>query len=188
MASKVEKYLELHTLYEIPIKSLDLIYGGRRKIELLSTLRNGRGSYLIFEALIRDLTGLKQGKKADHVDRRGNLYEQKSFVDLQNKPKNQGRIHTGASALFANNSGASAYKALLEKQDYLGAMNTCKRLGYSSNSFYIYTNTGEFNPKIPLRFMTVESKWVIKNVNSDNPAILQRSVLLKSVKKSIVLK
>ena len=188
MASKIEKYLELHVLYEIPIKSLELTFGTKKKMDLLSTLSNGRGSYLVFEALIRELTGLVQGKKADHADVNGRLYEQKSYVDLDNKPRNQGKIHTGASGLFANNSGAKAYKELLKNQDYVEAMRTCKNLGYASNSFYIYTNTGEYNISVPFRFMTVESKWVIKNVEKENPAILKREKLLNSIISKTVLK
>ena len=188
MHSKVERFLDLHVLYEIPIKSLELTYGTKKRMDLLSTLSNGRGSYLVFEALIRELTGLVQGKKADHVNAKGKLFEQKSFVDLENKPRSQGKIHTGASALFANNSGARAYKELLKNHDYLEAMETCKKLGYASNAFYIYTNTGEFNVKVPFRFITVESKWVIDNVEMDNPAILMRKKLLDSIASKTILK
>ena len=188
MPSKIERYLDLHVLYEIPIKSLELTFGNKKKLDLLSTLSNGRGSYLVFEALIRELTGLVQGKKADHVNQKGKLFEQKSFVDLENKPRNRGIIHTGASALFANNSGAKAYKELLKNQDYKEAMSVCKKLGYSSNSFYIYTNTGEYDAKIPFRFITVESKWVISNVEKENPAILMRKTLLDSIISKTVLK
>lgn len=188
MPSQVERFLDLHVLYEIPIRSLELTFGTKKRLDLLSTLSNGRGSYLVFEALIRELTGLVQGKKADHANGQGKLFEQKSFVDLDNKPRNQGKIHTGASALFANNSGARAYKELLKNHDYVEAMKTCKKLGYASNSFYIYTNTGEYNVKVPFRFITVESKWVIDNVERDNPAILMRKKLLDSIVSKTVLK
>ena len=107
---------------------------------------------------------------------------------MDNKPRNQGKIHTGASGLFANNSGAKAYKELLKNQDYVEAMRTCKNLGYASNSFYIYTNTGEYNISVPFRFITVESKWVIKNVEKENPAILKREKLLNSIISKTVLK
>jgi len=187
MPSKIEKYLQQHVLYEISLKSLELTFGKNRKMDLMSTLRNGRGSYLIFEALIRNLTGLQQGKKADHVDSKGNLYEQKSYVDLDNKPRSKGNIHTGASSLFASNSGAREYKKLLLDKNYKSAMTTCKKLGYSSNSFYIYTNTGEFNRLVPFRFITVKTSWVVGNVNGDNPAILKRELLLKSISKRIML-
>ncbi len=186
--SIIEKHLELHVLYEIKVKTLDLSFGSNKKLNVLSTLSNGRGSYLIFESLIRNITGLKQGKKADHVNGKGELFEQKSFVDLENKPRNQGKIHTGASALFANHSGARAYKKLLKNHNYFEAMETCKKLGYASNSFYIYTNTGEFNVKVPFRFITVESKWVIDNVEMDNPAILMRKKLLDSIASKTILK
>ena len=127
MPSHVERFLDLHVLYEIPIRSLELTFGTKKRLDLLSTLSNGRGSYLVFEALIRELTGLVQGKKADHANGQGKLFEQKSFVDLDNKPRNQGKIHTGASALFANNSGARAYKELLKNHDYVEAMKTYKK-------------------------------------------------------------
>ena len=65
-------------MYEICVTGAKLKYGNNQTLDIKSSLSNGRSSYVIFESLVRELTGLKKVKNSDHVDSAGRFYEQKS--------------------------------------------------------------------------------------------------------------
>ena len=70
------KNLVPYTLYEVGIKSLELNLTSGVTYQFPETLANGRANYILFEELIRKMTGLTKAKNSDHKDDTGKTYEQ----------------------------------------------------------------------------------------------------------------
>jgi hypothetical protein len=68
-------------LYELPIVGLNLVLLGNQIVDVTATLTSGRSNYGVFEWLVRQLTGFKQGKKHDAIDDQNRRYEIKAFTD-----------------------------------------------------------------------------------------------------------
>jgi hypothetical protein len=165
-------------MYEVPIKSVDLLFGNQRSFypEVLS---NGRGNYLIFEALVRELTGLEQGEGCDHRDKLGQRYEQKSYKDRELYPKEPDYFRVSPSSTFPANNNGPKIKELLAADDYDGALELCKtiRNGYNSIDFFILTNTGGFKVDIPMRFFVLSKDTILSHLSDTDP----RQVSLQSL-------
>jgi hypothetical protein len=174
-------------LYEVDIKfvlrALDAKGG---EISLDSILKNGRGSYLIFQAVASHYAGLvagTEGKGSDLVEEdSGDGYEVKSYPDPDNHPK-MDEIHCGPSSVFANNSSAAPYKKLLKEGDFKGALKLCHDKGYGKNDYYLFTNTARYAPEQKhFRYLIIHRDELVKIVETKDPAKLSRSKLLATAK------
>ena len=186
----MSQYLDPGYLYEVPITSLKLHYGQTSNEEMVDVLKNGRGSYIIFERLIRTLTGLvdtPKGNQSDHLDLvSGSIYEQKSYLDPQYHPRSKDMIETGPSTFKASNAGARVYRSTLAG-DPLQAFEMVNRFGYSKNDFYLYTNTGQFILGQPFRYFVVAKEDVLTNLHSDFINLTRSEMLAMNTKGTFVL-
>ena len=174
-------------LYEAEIKfvlrALDAKGGA---ISLDAILKNGRGSYLIFQAVASHYAGLvagTEGKGSDLVEEdSGDGYEVKSYPDPENHPKKD-EIHCGPSSVFANNSSARAYKKFLSDSDFKGALQMCHEKGYGKNDYYLFTNTAAYAPEQKhFRYLIIHRDELVKIVEPMDPAKLSRDKLLATAK------
>lgn len=175
-------------LYEVKIEfflhALDAKGG---TISLDAILKNGRGSYLIFQAVASHYAGLvagTEGKGSDLVEEdSGDGYEVKSYPDPDNHPR-MDEIHCGPSSVFANNSSAAAYKKLLNEGDFKGALRLCHEKGYSKNDYYLFTNTARYaSGQKHFRYLIIHRDELVKIVEPMDPAKLSRSRLLATAKR-----
>lgn len=175
-------------LYEVEIKfvlrALD-VKGA--VISLDAILKNGRGSYLIFQAVASHYAGLvagTEGKGSDLVEEdTGEGYEVKSYPDPDNYPRKD-EIHCGPSSVFANNSSASTYKKLLKEGDYKGALRLCHEKGYGKNDYYLFTNTAGYAPEQKyFRYLIIHRDDLVKIVEPKDPAKLSRVKLLATARR-----
>lgn len=179
-------------LYEVKIKFvLHALDANGKAISLDGILKNGRGSYLIFQAVASHYAGLvagTEGKGSDLVEEvSGDGYEVKSYRDPDNHPRND-EIHCGPSSVFANNSSASAYKKLLKEFDYKGAMRLCHEKGYGKNDYYLFTNTAGYAPEQKhFRYLIIHRDDLIKIVEPKDPAKLSRVKLLATAKRKHII-
>jgi hypothetical protein len=170
-------------LYETEIKFvLEAIDAAKNKIKLDSILKNGRGSYLIFQdvaAYYAGLTGGTEGSGSDLVEEEsGNGYEVKSYHDHVVFPESRyDEVHCGPSSVFANNSSASKYKKLIQEEDYKSALELCFEKGYGKNDFYVFTNTSKFKNGF-FRYLVIHRDDLIKIVEKEDPAKVSRKKLL----------
>ena len=158
-------------------------YGKGCKLEVDKTLSNGRTNYLIFEELIRKLTGLQPNSSddfIDHVDSKGVKYEQKSFRD-ETIYKSDHLIHCAKSSFFANNSGQNPYSEELRLGGYRRAKNFLIRECYSKADFYIFTNTSRFSDNRLFKYFVVSSEDLINNLDGKDPTKVSRNNLLNLV-------
>lgn len=165
------------TLYSLDIAGLSLELGSGGSISMPEALKNGRANYILFEELVRKLTGLKKAKGSDHVDASGRTYEQKSFVDEVLDPGGD-IFRTSSSSTFAANNKGPEVKRLLERDDYVAALKLCKETGYNKNDFYIYTNTGQYEVSVPFRYLIVPTSSVLKLISQTDPRLISRSEIL----------
>jgi len=175
-------------LYEVEIKfvlrALDARGGA---ISLDAILKNGRGSYLIFQAVASHYAGLvagTEGKGSDLVEEdSGDGYEVKSYPDPDNHARKD-EIHCGPSSVFASNSSAPAYKKLLKEGDYKGALRLCYEKGYGKNDYYLFTNTAGYAPEQKhFRYLIIHRDDLVKIVEPMDPAKLSRVKLLATAKR-----
>lgn len=180
--------LEPYSLYEIKIESLILSLGNGKKYEFPEMLSNGRANYILFEELVRALTGLSKTAGSDHVAPNGSKYEQKAFKDLDLHPGEANDLfQTSASSTFGANNKGPVIKGLLESNDYESALKICSESGYDHNDFYIYTNTKSFEPSVSLKYLVVPTIDVVSNLSPVDPRLISRRTLLSKVQKSISL-
>ena len=177
-----------YTLYEVEIESLILTLKNGKKYEFPDTLANGRANYILFEELVRTLTGLKKTTGSDHTAPDGTRYEQKAFMDPVLYPGDENDyFQTSASSTFPANNNGPRIKRLLESNDYESALKICCETGYDHNAFYIYTNTKKFKATVPLKFFTVPTEVVLSNLNPNDPREVSRKALLGKMVKTVKL-
>jgi hypothetical protein len=165
------------TLYSLDIAGLSLNLGSGGSISMPEALKNGRANYIIFEELVRNLTGLKKAKGSDHVDTNGKTYEQKSFVDEALDPMGD-IFRTSSSSTFGANNKGPEVKRLLEMDDYRAALKLCKVTGYNKNDYYIYTNTGQYEVSVPFKYIIVPTSSVLRLLSQTDPRLISRSEIL----------
>jgi hypothetical protein len=180
--------LEPYSLYEVQIESLVLTLKNGSKYEFPDTLANGRSNYILFEELVRALTGLTKTAGSDHTALDGTKYEQKAFKDTILYPGEKNDLfQTSASSTFGANNNGPRIKRLLETNDYESALKICRVTGYDHNDFYIYTNTKGFKPTVSMKYFVVPTIDVISNLNPSDPRQISRKKLLAKIKKSVQL-
>jgi hypothetical protein len=175
-------------LYEVEIKFiLQALDAKGGVIDLGAILKNGRGSYLMFQAIASHYAGLSggtEGKGSDLVEEdSGEGYEVKSYPDPEDHPKKD-EVHCGPSGVFANNSGAAPYKKCLKEEDYKGALKICFEKGYGKNDYYLFTNTAAFSPKQKhFRYLVIHRDDLVRIVEKEDPAKVSRAALLATAKR-----
>lgn len=175
------------TIYEMGVKRLNLITSAGKTFSFPEALKNGRSSYIIFENLIRELTGLEKVKHFDHIDSKGNVYEQKSYKDPQLFPKSASEFQCSSSNTFDANNYGPKIKKMLKKGDYESALKLCKELSYDEIDFFIFTNTSQWSPKIPMRFFIVSKTNVLKSLSKTDPRLVSRDRLTATLRRKTVL-
>jgi hypothetical protein len=175
------------TLYELGLKRLNLITNSGKIFSFPEALKNGRSSYVIFENLIRELTGFEKVKHFDHIDQKGKVYEQKSYKDPQIHQKSSPEFQCSSSNTFGANNYGPKIKRLLNKGDYPGALKLCKDLSYNEIDYFIFTNTSQWSPQIPLRFFAVSKTNVLKSLSKTDPRLVCRDRLMATVRRKTVL-
>jgi hypothetical protein len=177
----------VNVMYEVPIKSVDLIFGNQKSFypEVLS---NGRGNYLIFEALVRELTGLEKANGCDHKDESGQRYEQKSYKDRELHPKEPDCFRVSPSSTFPANNNGPKIRALLDANDYHGALELCKKIknGYNNIDFFVLTNTGGFRVDIPMRFFVLSKDTMLAHLSDTDPREVSLQSLLSILEPKII--
>ena len=172
--------IETGVLYETTIAQVVVKLTDDRSFEFDEVLSNGRASYVIFENLVRELTGLVKATGSDHKDDLGRKYEQKAYPDIDLWPRDKDLFRCSASSTFGANNNGPRIKRLLDDGDYEGALEICRETGYDKNDFYIFTNTSKFVPSVPFRFVCMTAQDVLANVDKDDPRLISRSMVLQS--------
>jgi hypothetical protein len=148
--------LQTRVLYEVGIVKQVLVLRNGEEKNYPEVLANGRANYITFEWLIRDLVGLEKTTGSDSKNSEGLMYEQKAYKDPELHPTDPDLFRVSSSSTFgANNLGPMVNKLVTDGK-YAEAFEIVNETGYSKNDFYILTNTGGFNPSIPLRFVILE--------------------------------
>lgn len=182
------KSLPTYVMFEVEIESLVLNLKSGKSFQFPEMLSNGRANYILFEQLIRKLTGLTKTSKSDHTAADGTCYEQKAYSDTTLYPSSDDDFfHTSASSTFGPNNNGPKIKAFLEKGDYASALKICKETGYDHNEFYIYTNTRGFSPSVPLRFFIVPTADVLANLSKEDPREISRKILLAKITSTVAI-
>lgn len=181
--------LETNVLFECEVEC-PTISVAKKKLTLNQAFKNGRCNYLMFEQVVATLTGLRsngQGAKADLVDDLGNRYEVKAYhePEFYGGLKKYEFIHTAASCAFTANNRDKEIRGFLEQGFYEKALNYCKDLSYNRIDYFIYTNTRDFKPGSPLRFIVIPKGEVMSALSKEDPRILSRQKLLDWVKKRV---
>ena len=180
--------LEPYVLYEVGLESLQLKLSSGAVYEFPDTLANGRANYILFEELLRKLTGLSKAKHSDHEDSNGQTFEQKAYKAPAIYPDpDDDFFQTSASTTFGANNNGPKIKKLLEGGDYDSALAICKETGYNKNDFYIYTNTKQFNVSFPLRYFVMPKADVLVNLATHDPRLVNRKTLLAKITETVVL-
>ncbi len=170
---------------------------GGTTLDMTDTLSNGRSNYTLFQDLVARIAGLEKGTEgagSDLTDASGKGYEVKSFKDRErykfkgNPEQGDDKIHTAASSTgYGNNQDKEGVKRCLKDDDYLGALAICKETGFDKNDFYIYTNTRQYNPKVPLRFIIVPKPDVLRGLSKKDPRLISREQVLALARKTTVV-
>jgi len=182
------KNLEEFVLYEVKLESLQLTLSSGPKLEFPEMFANGRASYVMFEQLVRYLTGLEKATGSDHQITKGARCEQKAFSDIELYPNSTSDyFQTSASSTFPANNDGPTIKKMLLNGDYQGALKICKETGYDHNDFYIYTNTKGFRNEVPFRYVVVPTKFILSNLNPVDPREISRKSFLDKIKRKITL-
>jgi hypothetical protein len=180
--------LKPYVLYEVGLESLQLKLSSGAVYEFPDTLANGRANYILFEELLRKLTGLSKAKHSDHEDSNGKTFEQKAYKDPAIYPDpDDDFFQTSASTTFGANNNGPKIKKLLEGGDYDSALAICKETGYNKNDFYIYTNTKQFNVSFPLRYFVMPKADVLVYLTTHDPRLVNRKTLLAKITETVVL-
>ena len=187
MCTKGNKMLRTRVIYEVGIEKQIIVLKDGTEKNYPETLSNGRGNYIAFEWLIRDLAGLTKAKGSDHKDSQGRKYEQKAYKDPALYPKDKDLFRISSSSTFNANNNGPKIKKLIEENKYQEALAIVKQTGYSKNDFYIFTNTGGFKTSIPLRFIIVETDIVLKHLDKKDPRLISKNVILSKIAKSKVV-
>lgn len=172
--------IETGVLYQTTIEQVVVQLGDERSFVFDEVLRNGRASYVLFESLVRELTGLSKATVSDHKDHRGRKYEQKAYPDIELWPRDKDLFRCSASSTFGANNNGPRIKRLLEAGDYEGALKICRETGYDKNDFYIFTNTSKFVASVPFRFVCMTAQDVLSNVDKGDPRMISRTLVLQS--------
>ena len=184
----MSKNLVPYTLYEVGLESLQLKLTSGTVYEFPDTLANGRANYILFEELLRKITGLNKAKHSDHEDDNGKTYEQKAYKDPAIYPDlDDDFFQTSASTTFGANNNGPKIKKLLESGDYQAALLICKETGYDYNDFYIYTNTKQYKSSFPLRYFVMPKADVLAILEADDPRKISRKVILAKITNTVVL-
>lgn len=176
-------------LYETEIKFvLEAVDASKNIIKLDSILKNGRGSYLIFQDITSYYAGLEGGTEGSGSDlieeESGDGYEVKSYHDhIFYEHERYDEVHCGPSSVFANNSSASKYQKLIKEGNYKEALNLCYEKGYGKNDYYVFTNTSKFKSGF-FRYLVIHRDDLIKIVKKDDPAKVSRKKLLATTSKT----
>lgn len=182
------KNFEEFSLYEVKLESLQLTLSSGPKLEFPEMFANGRASYVMFEQLIRYLTGIEKAKGSDHQISKNVRCEQKAFSDIELYPETTSDyFHTSASSTFPPNNFGPTIKTMLANNDYKGALRICRETGYDHNDFYIYTNTKGFRNEVPFRYVVVPTSFVLSNLNPADPREISRKAFLNKITKVIAL-
>lgn len=175
------------TLYELEVRKINLITNLDRIFSFPEALKNGRSSYIIFEDLIRELTNLQKIPHFDHGDEFGNVYEQKSYKDKQLHPNAKSEFQCIASSTFGANNNGPKIKNMLKRGNYSGALKICKDLGYDNIDYFIFTNTSQWNPRIPFRFFLVSKQNVLRSLSKSDPRLVCRDRLMAMIRRRTLL-
>jgi len=177
----------LFTMYEIRIDRLALVLGDGSEKVFPDALASGRANYMLFEALVRDFSGLERTTSSDHKDADGRTYEQKAYEDPELYPKSKDLFRCSSSSTFGANNDGPKVKKFLENNDYASALELCKVKGYNKNDFYIFTNSGSFRTEIPFRYFIIPKDKLIAELDSEDPRMISKTKLFKMVQSKVVL-
>ena len=180
--------LQVRQMYEIEISALQLVFGNGETADYPEALTNGRVNYVIFENLVRDLSGLKKTTGIDHLDESGARYEQKAYKDPDLHPSDADAFRFSPSNTFgANNNGPKVKRLLSENRydDALSFLRTVKN-GYDSIDFFVFTNSGGYSPEIPFRFFIIEKEIVLDNLDQNDPRYVSKQSLFNILKPEVV--
>lgn len=174
--------------YELDISALNLVVESNKSIPLTETLASGRANYILFETLVRKITGLLDGSGCDHTDESGLRYEQKAYPDPRLYPTRKDTFQVSASSTFPANNNGPRIKRLLEEGDYAGALEVCKTVknGYNSNDFYILTNTSDYRPEVPFRYFVISSSELMKHLSESDPREVSKESLFSVLKAEVI--
>ena len=174
-------------MYEIRVARLALVLGDGSEKVFPEALASGRANYMLFEALVRDFSGLERTTSSDHKDAEGRTYEQKAYEDPELYPKSKDLFRCSSSSTFGANNDGPKVKKFLENNDYASALELCKVKGYNKNDFYIFTNSGSFRPEIPFRYFIIPKEDLIAELDSEDPRMISKTKLFNMVKSKVVL-
>ncbi len=177
----------LFTMYEIRVDRLALVLGDGSEKVFPDALASGRANYMLFEALVRDFSGLERTTSSDHKDAEGRTYEQKAYEDPELYPKSKDLFRCSSSSTFGANNDGPKVKHFLENNDYASALELCKVKGYNKNDFYIFTNSGSFRTEIPFRYFIIPKDNLIAELDSEDPRMISKTKLFKMVQSKVVL-
>ena len=181
--------IKLNVLYSCPIDSLTINLGGH-EVNVTDTLKSGRTNYELFQYIICWFFSLKGGVGVDLVDPSGNKYEIKSFLDHDVHPRNgkkEDLVHTAASKAFGPNNSGPIIKEMVRNNEYEKALSLCRELSYDKVDYFIYTNTRQFNPSQPFKFMAIDKDDVMNMLDPKDPRCISRRSLLASCTETVPL-
>jgi hypothetical protein len=184
----VTRKLTPGVLYSIKLDGLYLRAPNGSEFNAASTLASGRTNYLLFEDLVRDLTGLVKTIHSDHRDSLGCPHEQKAYEDPELYPRSRDWFETGASCTGHGNGHDDEIKDLLARGKYAAALKICNETGYSNNDFYVYTNTRGYRPSVPFRFFIAPTAEVRRNLSKKDPRLVSLSGLMQGITKRSTLR
>ena len=176
-----------HVLYSLHVSQLSLHLGSGTSIDFTDILSNGRSNYILFQRLTAICAGMTPGSEggdSDLISRHGQHVEVKAYTDHQAYPHNtvaNTRIHTAASSTFGPNNKGPIIKNLLTQGRYQDALTICQQSGFDKNDFYVYTNTRNYTPTVPFRYLILPTTTVLTILSKEDPRTIHRSDLLAQV-------
>ncbi len=177
----------LFTMYEIRIDRLALVLADGTERVFPAALSSGRANYMLFEALVRDFTGLEAMTGSDHKDALGRTYEQKAYEDPELYPRSSDLFRCRSSSTFGANNDGPKVKRFLENNDYEAALELCKVKGYDKNDFYVFTNSGKFSAEIPFRYFIIPKEELVAQLDSEDPRMISKTKLFNMIQSKVVL-
>ena len=177
----------LFTMYEIHVDKLALVLADGSEKVFPEALASGRANYMLFEALVRDFTGLQKTTGSDHKDSSGRTYEQKAYEDPDLHPRSKDLFRCSSSSTFGANNDGPQIKKFLENDDYASALELCKVKGYNKNDFYVFTNSGSFRTEIPFRYFIIPKETLVAELDSEDPRMISKAKLFSMIKSKVVL-
>jgi hypothetical protein len=180
---------EPFVLYDVTIGRLLLEVGDNGAlIDMPSTLKSGRVNYLIFQDLVGSIAGLRANSEGGDSDltSEGGQFEAKGVVDkyevkaFREAGVRAGKdtFHTAASCTVSANNKGPAIKKMLTDGLYADALALCRKTGYDKNDYYIYTNTRDFQPGQPMRFVFLPTSRVLELLSTTDPRLISRQAIL----------